>query len=246
MTPSDWERFFNAHAPLYMTNCFTTATDAEVAFITQQMDLPPGSRLLDMGCGVGRHSIELARHGYCVTGVDLSEGMLLEAARRASDAGVQVDWVQCNALDYHTPDPFDGAICVCEGSFGLLGETDDPVERDLNILRNIHDALKPGAPFILTALNACRPIRQYGQSDIDSGLFDPIHLVTRETLQASDDADAVTVTVRERSFVPTELSLMCRVAGFDVDHVGGGTAGQWGIRPLDLDEMEIMVIAHRR
>ncbi len=245
MTQSDWQRFFDEHASVYMNNSFTSATDMEVMFIIRQMNLPPGSRVLDMGCGVGRHSIQLTRHGYCVTGVDLSEGMLIEAARRASDAGVDVAWVQCDARHFQTDDPYDGAICVCEGAFGLLGDTDDCIDHDLTILRHIHDALKPGAPFILTALNACRCMRQFQQSDVDAGRYDPLNGITYEVLETGGDGFA-SMIVRERSYVPTELALMCRVAGFEVTHIGGGTAGRWELRPLELDEMEIMVIARRR
>ena len=51
--------------------------------------------------------------------------------------------------------------------------------------------------------------------------------------------------VRERGYVPSELALLCRTAGFAVEHVWGGTAGDWGRRPVELDEMEIMVVMRR-
>jgi hypothetical protein len=53
------------------------------------------------------------------------------------------------------------------------------------------------------------------------------------------------IRTRERGFVPTELVLLLRQAGFAVKHIGGGTAGNWGHRPLDLDEFEIMVVAEK-
>ena len=53
------------------------------------------------------------------------------------------------------------------------------------------------------------------------------------------------VTLRQRGYLPTELKLMCRCAGLQVEHVGGGTAGNWGYRPLELDEMEVMLIARK-
>ena len=51
--------------------------------------------------------------------------------------------------------------------------------------------------------------------------------------------------VRERSYVPTELVMLFRQAGFEVEHVWGGTAGDWGRRKIHLDEMEIMVVARK-
>ena len=51
--------------------------------------------------------------------------------------------------------------------------------------------------------------------------------------------------LRERSYVSSELAVVCRTAGFAAEHVWGGTAGDWGRRPVELDEMEIMVVVRR-
>ena len=91
---SKWEQFFNGHAPIYMNNGFTKNTLAEVDFLIEELKLPSGSSILDMGCGTGRHSVELAKRGYAVTGVDLSAGMLAEARKAAETAGVTVEWIQ--------------------------------------------------------------------------------------------------------------------------------------------------------
>ena len=52
--------------------------------------------------------------------------------------------------------------------------------------------------------------------------------------------------MRERGFTPTELRLMLGQTGFEVDHIWGGTAGNWGRRTIDLDEIEMMIIATKR
>jgi len=57
---NEWQQFFDGHAPVYMENSFTRNTLAEVDFLLEVMELPPGSHILDVGCGTGRHSIELA------------------------------------------------------------------------------------------------------------------------------------------------------------------------------------------
>ena len=69
---STWEQFFDAHAPIYEQNEFTKNTVREVDFLLEELELPPGASILDVGCGTGRHSIELAKRGYTLTGVDLS------------------------------------------------------------------------------------------------------------------------------------------------------------------------------
>jgi len=87
-----FEQFFDLHAPIYDENVFTKNTMREVDFLLEELKLPSGAAILDVGCGTGRHSIELAKRGYALTGVDFSEGMLAVAARSASAAGVRVEW----------------------------------------------------------------------------------------------------------------------------------------------------------
>ena len=240
---NEWEEFFDGHAPVYMDNSFTKNTVEEVEFVLEELRLPPGSRILDVGCGTGRHAVELARRGYQVTGVDISSGMLAEAEKAAREADVEVELVHADATQFTSDKLFDAAICLCEGAFSLLGSQDDPLEHDLAILRHIHAALKPGARFILTALNACRVIRQATQEDVESGRFDPVAMVEVYGMEYDTPEGKKSVLVRERSYVPTELTMLLRQAGFEVEHIWGGTAGNWGRRKIQLDEMEVMVVA---
>lgn len=94
---ADWENFFDEHAPVYMENCFTRNTMNEVDFLVEELRLEPGYATLDVGCGTGRHVIELVRRGFVVTGVDISSGMLAEARKHARKAGVAVTLVHANA-----------------------------------------------------------------------------------------------------------------------------------------------------
>lgn len=245
MTNSSWQQFFDGYAPVYMDECFVTNTVAEIDFVIEETGIAPGSRVLDMGCGTGRHSVELATRGYRVTGVDLSCGMLAQAEKAVEAAGVEVELIHANAAEFTSEAVFDAALCLCEGAFCLLGAEDDPTDRDLAILRNIHAALKPGGTFILTALNGLRMARQHTQQDVEDGAFDPITLSVRSPISWDSPEGKRTVEVRERGYVPTELSYMARLAGFDATQVFGGTAGNWGRRPLELDEMEMMLVARK-
>ena len=243
---SEWQAFFDNHAPDYMENVFTQNTEREVDFLLEVFQLPPGSTILDMGCGTGRHAIELARRGYRVTGVDLSAGMLQRAREAAQQAGVDVTFVQADATAYRADTPFDAAICLCEGAFGLLGAADDAIQHDLQILQNIHASIKPGAPFMLTALLAFRHIRNLTQSEVDAGAFNLVEMTEVSEIEWEGEAgDTQSVTVRERSYTPSELRLLMQVAGFAVQHIWSGTAGGWQKRPPQLDEMELMVIAEK-
>ncbi len=245
MSKNEWQDFFDGYASRYMGECFTKNTVAEVDFLVEEMKLSVGNSILDIGCGTGRHSVELAKRGFCVTGVDISTGMLAEAKKAAGEAGVRVEWIQCDATKFQTKKVFGAAICLCEGSFGLLSGQDDPIEHESKTLRNICGALKPGGLFILTALNACKMIRQHQQKDVEAGKFDPITLVVTGSMELETPEGKKSIRTRERGFVATELTILLRQAGFAVRHIWGGTAGNWGRRPLDLDEFEIMVTAEK-
>jgi len=239
---ADWEKFFDGHAPVYMDNCFTKNTVNEVDFLVEELRLKPGARILDVGCGTGRHSIELARRGFAVTGVDLSSGMLAEAKKSAKRAGVSVTWMHANATTMQIGRQFDAVICLCEGAFGLLGRGDDALEQPLAILRRVARALKPGARCLFTVLNGFRMARRHSHTDVRRNIFDPLTLSeVSEVCDASDPS-----AMRERGFVPTELGLLFRTADLDVLHIWGGTAGDWRRGKISLDEWEIMVVAEKR
>jgi 2-polyprenyl-3-methyl-5-hydroxy-6-metoxy-1,4-benzoquinol methylase len=242
----DWQVFFDHHAPEYMDNVFTKNTKAEIEFLLNELNLLEGSSILDVGCGTGRHSVELAKCGYKVTGIDLSPGMLAEAQKAADEHQVGIEFIQADATEYRSDKLFDAVICLCEGAFTLLCMDEDPVEHDLAILKNIHWALKDGGIFLLTALNAMEKIRRYTKKDIEKGVFDPKSIVEVYDMEyKTKDGESKSVKVREKGYVASELTLLMQMAGFRVENIYGGTAGNWGHRQIDPDEIEIMVIAKK-
>ena len=240
---TSWERFHDLEAPVYDDYEYTKNTVNEVDFLIEELGVSPGASILDVGCGTGRHSIELARRGYAVTGIDLSTGMLGRAREKASEAGVQVNWMRADARRFSFNGEFDGAIGLCEGAFGLLSADDDAIERPLAILRNISRALKTGGKSVFTVLNGFRMIRSHAQKDVEEGRFDPLRMSWTSEFPPREGLSPI--RVRERSFVPTELSLLFQLAGMPVLNIWGGTAGNWGRRAIDLDEMEIMIVASK-
>ena len=85
-----YEALFANYGKTYDKECFTQGTVGEVDFVERELGADRAKRILDIGCGTGRHAIELARRGYRVTGFDLSEGQLELARKKAAAAGVQV------------------------------------------------------------------------------------------------------------------------------------------------------------
>jgi SAM-dependent methyltransferase len=237
--------FFDHHAPYYMQEPFTKNTSEEIEFLIEELSLPPQAHILDVGCGTGRHAIELAQRGYKITGIDISRGMLKEAQKRASEEAVQIDWVQADATVIPLDQGADGVICLCEGAFGLLGSGDDPHTHELAILAGIYASLKPGGKFILTALNGLAKVRSATTETVEKGTFDPMALMEVFSVDYVSDGEKKGAVVRERGFVPSELRLMLTVSGFDVAHIYGGTAGAWRRDPPQLDEIELMAITRK-
>jgi hypothetical protein len=131
----------------------------------------------------------------------------------------------------------------CEGAFGLLDQGDDPIGQPLEILSNISRSLKPQAKVVLTVLNAAAMVRKHQNKDVAEGRFDPATMV--ESSEHAPREGLPAIAVRERRFVATELVLLCRLGGMSVLNVWGGTAGNWRRGRLDLDEMEMMVVARK-
>jgi len=243
---SQWQTFFDQNAGRYDENPFTFHTEMEVGFLLALYPVPRGSSFLDIGCGTGRHAIELARRGFKVTGVDFSEGMLSIARAKAAREGVEVEFVHADATDFALDRLFDYGICLCEGGVGLVERGADAEDHDRKIFQNVAAHLKPNAPFVLTALNAYSAIRQMNDGLVQAGQFDPASMISFYQDQWDLPDGSQTVTIYERLFIPPEVTRMLRDSGFNVDNVYGGTAGSWGQRALSLDEVEAMYICRKR
>ena len=241
----DWEIFFDHHASKYMGEVFTKDTINEVNFLVDELKLREGNSIIDIGCGTGRHSIELAKRGFNVTGIDISKGMLNEANKTAKKENVNVRFIKADAVQFRTDEKFDAAVCLCEGAFALLGLDEDPREQDLEILKNINSLLKPNAKFILTTLNGLKMIRDYNQDDVKKGVFDPLTITETHPMEYETNMGKEKVIVKEKGYTGLELKYLLELSGFKVENIWGGTAGNWGRRGIQLDEIEIMVVCSK-
>lgn len=122
-------------------------TEREVDFLQSALDLPAGSRLLDIGCGYGRHAMELAARGYQTVGLDLSLPLLLRANEAARRVGVSVDFVHGDMREMVYDSEFDGAFCF----FTSYGFFDDEMNRKVASL--MCRALRPGGRLVLDLIN---------------------------------------------------------------------------------------------
>jgi SAM-dependent methyltransferase len=241
-----WQSFFDSQAERYEENGFTAHTAAEIDFFLSLFAISPGATVLDMGCGTGRHSIELAKRGYRPTGVDLSMGMLSVARRNAISEGQEIEWIQADATSWKTDSRFDAALCLCEGGVGLIDPGENVEQHDHSIFSNVANALKPNAPFLLTTLNGYSIIRQMSDEHIAGGRFNPANMYATYQDEWDLPEGNTLMNIHERLFIPPEMVKLLAAAGFIVDNVYGGTAGHWARRFLSLDEVEAMYVCRKR
>ena len=126
----------------------------EVQFIEDCLRPTADSQVLEVGCGAGQHSIELARLGFKVTGYDMSLQLLIQAAELAQREGLQVDFLQGDFKEVNLEDRFDAAFCT----FTRFGYFNDDNNRKM--IESINRALKVGGRFLLGVMNRDYLIRE--------------------------------------------------------------------------------------
>jgi SAM-dependent methyltransferase len=144
-------------------------TAREVADILALLDLPEGSRILDLCCGNGRHAIPLAQQGYQISGLDLSEYLLEQAVAEAEAQGTAIRWLHSDMRHIPFKNEFDAIINIFT-SFGYFENEDE----DLRVLQQAYQALKPQGLFLLETVYQPRVMRAFtphGITRYDDGLI---------------------------------------------------------------------------
>ncbi|MDW3218185.1 MAG: class I SAM-dependent methyltransferase [Acidimicrobiales bacterium] len=223
----------------YLRYSFTKGTVREIDALVERLGLRAPARILDVGCGPGRHANELGRRGFEVHGVDISE-TFLEVARR--DAPDGVTYAREDARDLPFREEFDLAISICQGAFGLAGgpAAGERLDPDLEILAAMARSLRPGGTLVFTAFSAYLQVANL----LDGNDFDADSGVHRETTEIRDgDGTVTTADLWTTCFTPRELRLMCGAVGLEVRSIDAVEPGRWQPRPPDVDSPEFLVIA---
>jgi 2-polyprenyl-3-methyl-5-hydroxy-6-metoxy-1,4-benzoquinol methylase len=252
MTKQWYESLFENYANTYEKEVFTQGTLQEVSFIEQEIFSDKTKHILDVGCGTGRHSIELARRGYQVTGFDLSNDQLKKARENAVQANVQVEFFKQDACNFNFHEKYDAALMLCEGSFPLM-ETD---EMNFAILQNIHHSIKPGGKIIFTTLNGLFPlfhsVKDFLNENMVTGTTEPISfdLMTfrdhNEYSIPDDDGNPRKLICNERYYVPSEITWLLKSIGYKHIEIFGCTVGEFSREvALTTEHYEMLVIAEK-
>ncbi|WP_212971808.1 bifunctional 2-polyprenyl-6-hydroxyphenol methylase/3-demethylubiquinol 3-O-methyltransferase UbiG [Bacillus sp. J14TS2] len=223
----------------YLNYGYTQGTKQEVDFLVEILEVSRKASILDIGCGPGRHCLEFARRGYNTVGVDISSGFINYANKVATEQNLNSKFFVADARDLHFNQQFEGAICLCEGAFGLAGNE----ENHRKILKGVYNALTPNGIFVLTVINALSAARNL----TDNCEFDTYTCtkIDKEKL-ISPEGETKEVPVYTTAFTFRELKYLLESEGFEVDAAYGCSAGNFSKKPLTINDIEIMIIAHRK
>lgn len=227
ITGREFEALASHAGEAYLRYSFTKGTEQEASFLAAELGLEPGMRVLDVGCGPGRHSHALAARGIDVVGIDIAMAFL-----RVAGAGM---WVRADARRLpFSAGSFDAAISLCQGGFGLLGG-----EEDAAVIKEMAEVVKKGGHIAVSAFSAYFAVRYLEEGDT----FDAGSGVNHELAKVLDSQGrAERFDLWTTCFTPRELRLMAAGAGLEV-------CGLWSVRPglyerrvTDLDHPEFLLV----
>lgn len=209
----------------------TSVADRDAAFIETVLALEPGQRLLELGCGFGRHAVAFARDGLTVTGVELSGSMLGIARKLAEEASVEVRWEQRDIRSLDRLGPFDACTCL----YTVLGYFGD--EENEAVLRSVHDALSPHGTVLFDLTNPLPLIARWPSEswkEISTGVrressrYDALtaRVSTDRVLYRHDGGKLQLPRSEVRLYAPHEVRAMLTRSGFEIEQVFGGLRGE--------------------
>jgi len=249
-----YEVLFENYGQKYDNEVFTQGTLGECDFIEKEINFEKSKRIIDIGCGTGRHSIELSKRGYNITGIDLSDSQLERAKEKANKLNLKIDFVKQDARNISFKNEFDIAIMLCEGSFPLM-ETD---EMNYEILRNITQALKNKGKLIFTTLNALFPLYHSveefcaseggeGNATYRSNSFDLMTFRDYNITEVEDDFGAKKkLECNERYYSPSEITWLLKTLGYKNIDIYGAKLGAFSRNDkLTTEDFEMLVIAEK-
>jgi RimJ/RimL family protein N-acetyltransferase/ubiquinone/menaquinone biosynthesis C-methylase UbiE len=247
-----YEALFENYGKKYDSESFTSGTMGECDFIEKEFGGNRSLKILDIGCGTGRHSIELTKRGYNVTGIDLSESQLQRAREKATAEGLDISFIRHDARHLPYDSEFDAAIMLCEGGFPLM-ETD---EMNFEILRSAARSLKKPGKFIFTTLNGLFPlyhsVEQFcdetsaeGNATYRGNTFDLMTFRDHNITEfEDDDGNKKTLDCNERYYVPSEITWLLKSLGFTTVDICGAKLGAFSRNDkLTTEDFEMLVVA---
>lgn len=222
----------------YLKYSFTKGTKQEIDFLVEALPLVGGDRVIDIGCGPGRHCNELAIRGYKAFGIDISATFIEQASASAVE-GASFRRLDARLLqdEIELHGKFDVAICLCQGAFGVMLDESD----DLDVLRGAAAVLRPGGLLALSAFNSYFSIRHHtdAQFDVDRGVSH------ERTVLRNPAGEEMETDLWTGCYTPRELRMACSIVGLEVVRIYGVEPGKYGLIEPSLDLPEYLLVARK-
>ncbi|MHC4572322.1 MAG: class I SAM-dependent methyltransferase [Planctomycetota bacterium] len=237
--------FWGTFGPVIFNKKVVLAAPQEVEQLVRLLHLQPGSSICDMCCGVGRHSLELARRGFKVAGVDRTTSYLQEAKKKADAEGLDVQFINEDVRDFCRPDSFD-AVLNLYTSFGYFEKRAD----EKAALENIYNSLKSGGKLVIELVGKEVLARIFQERDWreEDGI---ILLEERKIGENWDFIESRWILIKDskrfeckfypRLYSATELCALLISCGFKQVETYGGVDGS----PYDQTAKRLVVVAHK-
>jgi SAM-dependent methyltransferase len=223
------EDFWETVGPILFSRDRIENAPEEAKAVVSLLKVRKGSRILDLCCGVGRHSVELSNMGYAVTAVDRTERYLRSAKRRARRRGVNIEFIKSDMREFCRPNGFH-AITNLFTSFGYFKDKKD----DYRVAKNMFVSLKRGGRAIIEMMGKerlAKIFQERGWREIGSRII-------LEERKMNEDWSMITnrwiviqgrkrreFRLTHRIYSATELSNVLKSCGFGIDGIYGDLHG---------------------
>lgn len=217
----------------YLRYSFTKGTAQEVEFLAGALGLEPGMRVLDVGCGPGRHAHALAARGIEVHGIDISQ-RFVDLATAAAPPLATFERLDARRLRFDAE--FDAAVSLCQGAFGLVGPGADE-----DVLAGMARALRPGGRLAVSAFSAYFSARYQVEATFDAATA----TVTEATEVRDEAGTAKAVDLHTTVYTPRELRFLAERAGLAVDGIWSVEPGAYRTVEPTAETAEFLLLASR-
>jgi len=239
------DRFWEATRPFLFSERIMTQAPAEVDAILKMLEINPGASILDLCCGPGRHSLELVRRGYGVTGVDRNSQYLDKAETDAGAEELEIEFILEDMRKFRRDQSFDAVI----NFFTSFGYFDNPAD-EKQVVDNIYASLKPGGRLLMEMVGKEVVVRIYQARDWGEkdGMFllderkpldDWTYMTSHRILISGEKREEFHFTIRLYSAY--ELKTLLQSAGFGRVDIFGDIEGS----PYDHTAKRLVALAYK-
>jgi len=241
------DAFWQTFAPTMFGEPRWAAAGGEVDSMLALAKIAPGAAVLDIACGPGRHSLELARRGFKVTAVDRTTAYLEQARQRTAEQGMTVEWVQADMREFCRPDAFDAAVNLFT-AFGYFENAAD----DRKVASNLFRSLRPGGALVMEMVGKEILARIFRERDWHEEPDGTLMLEERRLRSGWDwienrwillkGAERKEFRLAHRLYSAAELSQLLKDCGFASVDVFGGLDGS----PYDHTAKRLVAVARKQ